>query len=334
MNAVDGPGEHGNTGVDLSNDNMIMPVIMRTGGTGLATRDENTRHATAGWLLAFSSPHTRRAYLADLNHWLTFCADTGTDPLHARRGHLDGWARTLETAGLAKRSIARRLASMSSWYAYLVAEDVLPNSPAEHVRRPPITDRGETPGLAKDELRRILAAAEAHGSGRDRALLAVLVTTGVRVNEALSRDVEHLAFDRGHRILRLERKGGRGDRTVLTPPTVHLLEVMLDGRTVGPLFATRTGHRMDQPAAWRMVRRLARLATLDGAGDLSPHSMRVSFITGAREAGVPLEDVQDAAGHADPRTTRRYDRGRHSLDRHAAYAMTSWIADDYAEVSP
>jgi integrase/recombinase XerD len=47
----------------------------------------------------------------------------------------------------------------------------------------------------------------------------------------------------------------------------------------------------------------------------------------AREAGVPLEDVQDAAGHADPRTTRRYDRGRHSLDRHASYAVTSWLAE-------
>jgi integrase len=53
----------------------------------------------------------------------------------------------------------------------------------------------------------------------------------------------------------------------------------------------------------------------------------VAFITGAREAGVPLKDVQDAVGHADPRTTRRYDRGGHSLDRHASYAVTSWLAD-------
>jgi integrase/recombinase XerD len=74
-----------------------------------------------------------------------------------------------------------------------------------------------------------------------------------------------------------------------------------------------------------MVRRLARRAALDGAGEIRPHSLRVFFITGAREAGVALEDVQDAAGHADPRTTRRYDRGRHSLDRHASYALTSWL---------
>ena len=75
-----------------------------------------------------------------------------------------------------------------------------------------------------------------------------------------------------------------------------------------------------------MIRRLAARAALDGAAEISPHSLWVAFITGAREAGVPLEDVQDAAGHADPRTTRRYDRGRHSLDRHASYAVTSWLA--------
>ena len=118
---------------------------------------------------------------------------------------------------------------------------------------------------------------------------------------ALSRDVEHLGHDRGHRILRLERKGGRA---VLTAPVVRALDDYLDGRESGALFVTKTGRRMGQPEAWKMVRRLARQASLDGAGEIRPASLRVAFITGAREAGVPLEDVQDAAGHADPRTRR------------------------------
>ena len=112
---------------------------------------------------------------------------------------------------------------------------------------------------------------------------------------------------------------------------VRALEEYLDGRTSGPLFVTTTGRRLDQPEAWRMIRRLARRAALDGAGEIRPHSLRVAFITGAREAGVPLEDVQDAAGHADPRTTRRYDRGRHSLDRHASYAVTAWLGRSETE---
>jgi integrase/recombinase XerD len=123
----------------------------------------------------------------------------------------------------------------------------------------------------------------------------------------------------------------RGGRTVLTGPVVRALDDYLAGRTTGPLFITKTGRRLDQPEAWRTVRRLARRASLDGAAEIRPHSLRVAFITDAREAGVPLEDVQDAAGHADPRTTRRYDRGRHSLDRHASYAVTAWLDGGTAE---
>jgi len=292
-----------------------------------ATSDGPIWRLVAAWLLGYESQATRRNYGLDLTAWLGFCESHGLDPLRARRAHVDAWARTMQTTSAAQRSVARRLAAVSSWYRYLVAEGVRSDSPVEHVRRPKISDRGETPGLTRDELRRLLAAAAEHGSKRSFALLSLLAHTGLRINEALSRDVEHLAHDRGHRILRLERKGGKGDRTVLTPPVARAIEDYLDGRSLGPIFITKTAKRMGQPEAWKMLRRIARRASLDGAGEISPHSLRVAFITGAREAGVPLEDVQDAAGHADPRTTRRYDRGRHSLDRHASYAVTTWLAD-------
>lgn len=59
---------------------------------------------------------------------------------------------------------------------------------------------------------------------------------------------------------------------------------------------------------------------------ISPHTLRHAFITAALDAGVPLRDVQEAASHADPRTTMRYDRGRQSLDRHATYIVATFIA--------
>jgi integrase/recombinase XerD len=280
------------------------------------------------WLDGFKSTETRRGYRGDLGAWLAFCAEHNVDPLRARTVDVNRWARDLEAAGAKPRSVARRLAATASWYRYLVDEGVRAESPLDRVRRPKVrNDRGVTPGLTRDELRRLLAAAAEHGSARTVALLALLSHTGVRINEALSRDVEHLGHDRGHRVLRLERKGNVEDKTVLTPPVTRAIDAYVADRTSGPIFVTTTGRRMDQPEAWRMVRRIARRASLDGAGEIRPHSLRVAFITGAREAGVPLEDVQDAAGHADPRTTRRYDRGRHSLDRHASYALTAWLAE-------
>jgi integrase len=74
---------------------------------------------------------------------------------------------------------------------------------------------------------------------------------------------------------------------------------------------------------FRLVRRLARDAGIAGWERLSPHSLRHAFATTARAEGVPLEDVQDAMGHADPRTTRRYDRDRHNLDRDPAYTISA-----------
>jgi integrase/recombinase XerD len=99
--------------------------------------------------------------------------------------------------------------------------------------------------------------------------------------------------------------------------------VAVDSLT-GPLFVTSTGARLDRHAVFRLVRRLAERAGLESAGQISPHSLRHAFATTARAEGVPLEDVQDAMGHADPRTTRRYDRDRHNLDRDPSY--TIWAA--------
>ena len=59
---------------------------------------------------------------------------------------------------------------------------------------------------------------------------------------------------------------------------------------------------------------------------VTPHTLRHAFITAALDAGVPLRDVQEAASHADPRTTMRYDRARGSLDRHATYIVAAYLA--------
>jgi integrase len=170
----------------------------------------------------------------------------------------------------------------------------------------------------------MLDAARADGL-RSAALITLLALNGLRIDEALSRDVEDLDVERGHRVLRLVRKGSKRSTAVLSAPTVRALEDYIGERTTGPIFLTKNGKRMDQPAAWRLVRRLARKAGVD-VGKLNPHSLRHSFVTAALDTGVSLRDVQDAAGHADPRTTRRYDRARHNLDRAATYAVTAYLA--------
>lgn len=303
----------------------------------LATTDaaqSDAERLALSFLLGFAG-HTRRAYTNDLRGWFGWCAKLGVDPLVARRSHIDAYARWLAETPQSRTgrpsapaTIARRLSAIAGLYQYGVDEEIVDRSPAAHIKRPKVADDSQTTGPDRDGLRALLAVARADGL-RSSALISLLALNGLRIDEALARDVGDLDVERGHRVLRLVRKGGQRATAVLSAPTVHAIDEYLAGREDGPLFITKTGKRMDQPAAWRLVRRLARTAGV-AVDKLNPHGFRHGFITAALDAGVSLRDVQDAAGHADPRTTRRYDRSRHNLDRAATYAVTAFLADDEA----
>ena len=90
------------------------------------------------------------------------------------------------------------------------------------------------------------------------------------------------------------------------------------------MFLAADARRLDRHGAGRIVRRTARQAGICKL--VTPHTLRHAFITAALDAGVPLREVQEAASHADPRTTMRYDRARGSLDRRATYIVAAYIA--------
>ncbi len=310
---------------------------------------DGTGPLVGAWLIGFASPNTRRAYAQDIAAWLGWCHASSILPSEARREHVDAWLRAQELAGAAASSRARRLAAVASWYGWLVAEGHVTRNPATRVARPTVDqDDSRTVGLSRDQAQTLLACADvdARPTGpRTRALVRVLLANALRVGELIALDVEDLGEARGHRTLRVTGKGGRVHTVPLAPATadaidrylatrrdVEVLPALAAGaRARRPLFATATGGRLDQGAIWRLLRRLATDAgpeLADIAGRLSPHSLRHTAITAALDAGVSLRDVQDYARHADPRTTRRYDRARHSLDRHATYAVSAYLSDD------
>jgi integrase/recombinase XerD len=102
------------------------------------------------------------------------------------------------------------------------------------------------------------------------------------------------------------------------------IDLAVGERCEGLIFVASNGERIDRHAAGRIVRRIRRRAGI--AKQVGPHTLRHAFITAALDAGVPLRDVQEAASHADPRTTMRYDRARVSLDGHATYIVATFLA--------
>jgi integrase/recombinase XerD len=287
----------------------------------------------AGFLASKRSANTRSAYRLDLDAWFSWCEDVGVDPLAAGIHHADVYLRLLAEQGdpatgriLASSSIRRRTSAIHGFYTYATRQEAVVGSPFTGASRPPAEDESMTSGLSRDEVRALLATARDH-SPRSGALMTLLVLNGLRISEALNARITDLDFDRGHRVLRITRKGNKRAKVPLTPAAQRCLEEAIGDRTAGPIFVTRTGKALDRTAAWRLLRKLAANAELPGAFGLSPHSMRHTYATVALDAGVGLRDVQDSMGHRDPRTTRMYDRSRNNLDRNATYAVASALAD-------
>jgi len=309
--------------------------------TLLTDEPDELLRLTSAWLLSLRSKHTRDAYRRDLRGWLAFCEAHDLDLLAATRGHGDAYCRTLEEGDrpASPATVARKLSAVSSWYAYLMDEQAVSLNPFVRVSRPRIDrDHSETVGLTEPEARALVAAADADTGPqalRTRALVRFMVEVGPRVSEVLALDMDSLGYDRGFRTVRIVGKGGKVRRRVLPPSVGAALDAYLQARAdaagtevarlVGPLFASSTGGRLDRGDMYRLIRRIAKAAGLPQAEQISPHSLRHTFVTVARERGASLEDIQDSLGHADPRTTRRYDRARSRLERDPSQLVAAAI---------
>jgi site-specific recombinase XerD len=273
--------------------------------------------------------------------WLPWCAARGVDPLDVRPTVVQLWLADLANAGQASGTRARRLSAVSSWYAMLEREGLVTRNPCRSIdaKNKP---RHRTPGtagtaLSERQAGRILVAADADGP-RTGALIALMMIGGARVSDTVTANLDALAEDRERPVLNLVSKGERHHQIPLPPPVNARITAYLAVRPTArpdlpalaagasalqPLFVTSTGRRISR--AW-VLRLVERLGNQVGVAGLTPHDLRRTFATLAIDDGVPLTDVQDAMGHADPRTTRAYDRRRHNPDRHPAHRLAAKIA--------
>jgi site-specific recombinase XerD len=313
----------------------IVPVTSLASEVATYGPTRRVQVLVAAWLASYSSVHTQRAYAGDMKKWLAFCDEQQIDPLQALRVHIDAWQT--RWAGFTKEpaptSLARRLSSISSWYDYLLVEDVLDRSPAAHVRRPKVDQNySPTRGLTKDETSAFLVAAEEAGP-RENAVVSLLLLSGLRCAELVLADADDLGQDRGHRTLDVVRKGGAKQRVPLSPLATAPVDLYLGGRKTGPLIVTKTGERISPSQVFRIVRKVAVRAGVAHAEEISPHSLRHTFATLSLDAGATLRDLQDAMGHRDPKTTMRYDRARGQLDRNPTYKLTEYLTENEEDAS-
>jgi site-specific recombinase XerD len=231
----------------------------------------------------------------------------------------------LEAVDASPATIARKLSAISSWYDYLVTEDVAEKNPAKKATRPEVNrDVSPAVGLTQAEADRLMAAADDDGL-RSSALIRMMCFNGVRVSVVTDSRMKALGYDQGHRVITLRLKGGRYVKAPIVPPVLGPLDAYHEDRGLltpdDLMFVTSRNRPLDEPYCWRLVRRLARKAEIPSHDSLNPHTLRHFFATIALSFNVPLAVVQDAMGHLDPRTTQRYNRARHQIQNHPAHEL-------------
>lgn len=260
-----------------------------------------------------ASAATRRAYATDLRELAAWAAGRGLDPEAVSYRELRRFAASLADRGLAPASVARKLASVRSLYDELVRAGVVAQNPAELLPNPRRGSRLPRV-VGPDEIRRLLERIPAGDplQVRDRAMLELAYSCGLRCAEIVGLDLGALDFD-----AETLRVAGKGRRTRIVPvgePAQRAVERYLGaarpalcGGTGEPaLFVSRNGRRLSPSDVRRRLARWVREAAI--AARVSPHVLRHSFATHLLEGGADLRSIQELLGHASVSTTQVYTR--------------------------
>jgi len=286
---------------------------------GSYARELGTRGAAAA---------TRRAYRRDLLELGAWASARGRDPGELAYRDLRAYAAALSERGLARSSVARKLAAARGLHSYLLASgraaanpaDLLP-TPKREARLPRV--------LGSDEVASLLERIPATGplEVRDRAIFELAYSCGLRADEIVSLDLDGLDFDS-----ETVRVTGKGDKTRVVPigePAQRALRRYLERarHALGPaadepaLFVSRRGRRLSPSDVRRRLEKWVREAAT--AGRISPHTLRHSFATHLLEGGADLRSIQELLGHSSLSTTQIYTR-----------VEPSRLASEYAKSHP
>jgi len=257
------------------------------------------------------SPNTVRAYSSDLARYLEWAERSGSDPLGDDPRAFRRYLSELDRAKYSRRTIARRLSSVRSLFAYLNREGVLTTDAASVIATPKLDAR--LPRLVPTDILTALLDtpdAETPRGLRDRAILEMLYATGARVSELVGIDIADVDGSAGQ-----VKVTGKGDKQRILPlhreALARVAAYLRSGRpalnpapTEPALFLNRSGTRLTDGGIRRML--AGHLRTLGVVSGITPHTLRHTFATHLLEAGADLRSVQDLLGHVALSTTQIY----------------------------
>jgi site-specific recombinase XerD len=260
-----------------------------------------------------SSRHTVRAYGGDLAELAKWATGRDKEPGGLAYRDLRAYAAALSERGLARASVARKLAAVRSLHEHLARTGAAPQNPAELLPMPKKASRLPRV-LGPDQIAALLDRIPASGplEVRDRAMLEAAYACGLRAEEIVNLDTDAVDFD--SETLRVTGKGSKTRIVPMGEPAQRALERYLSqarpalaaDRAEPALFLSRRGRRLSPSDIRRRLDRWVREAAV--AGHVSPHTLRHSFATHLLEGGADLRSIQELLGHSSVSTTQVYTR--------------------------
>lgn len=263
------------------------------------------------------SANTVLAYQNDLRQFSQFAQNNlspsqEASPQAVGQPLIMSYLGDLKERRYASSTVARKMASVKSYFAFLVNEGLLPANPAQSLNSPRV-GKPLPRTLTVEEVDCLLEQPTKRSSPesrRDRAMLELLYATGMRVTELVSLNCSHINLEMGfvHCI-------GKGSKERVIPMHAQAVNALKDYLETGrplllrnseqtALFLNRRGERLTRQGFWLILKQYAKEANI--ATSVTPHTLRHSFATHMLRGGAPLRNVQELLGHANISTTQVY----------------------------
>lgn len=256
--------------------------------------------------------NTLESYRRDLSSYSLYLKKSDHFSIQdTNRSHIIGYLLELKNKGRATSTISRNLASIRSFYQFLLRDRYIDKDPSQNLESPKI-DKRLPKVLSIDQIDRLLQIPETNiaSGARDKAMLELLYATGIRVSELVSLNLDDINLKMG--FIKCFGKGSKERIVPLGDFAIKTINLYVDNyrnksqkkERTDALFLNHHGRRLTRQGFWKIIKKYAKISSIEV--EITPHTLRHSFATHLLENGADLRSVQEMLGHADISTTQIY----------------------------
>lgn len=274
------------------------------------------------------SLNTVESYKRDVTQYISYLDGTGvTDISSTTKTTILSYLLYLQKEGRASSTVSRTLASLRSYYLFMMQNGVVKSNPTSNLEAPHVGKK--IPKILSGEEVELLLEQPKNCDNkgiRDKAMLELLYATGIRVSELINLDVSDVNVPMSF----VRCKGGKKERIIpmghqakdaLENYINNVRKYMVKDENETALFVNCSGARLSRQGFWKLIKYYQHIAGIET--DITPHTLRHSFAAHLLENGADLHSIQEMMGHADISSTQVYSR-----------MMNSKIKDVYAKAHP